>query len=800
MRKVDLSKAAEPKDITSEVTIVTPMPEPIQIPEELKKLGEPASMWVYRTGDGNAFGAVARWNPTNGRKVVRPIVWTGEKFVTAGFGKGRPLYNTELLAATPPATALLVEGEKSADGAQRFLPEGWIVTTWQGGSKAWANTDWSVMKGRTVVIWPDNDEPGIVAADEIRMHLSSLGVMTSIVPVPPAFPDGWDLGDELPTGVKHDIIGKMLKKAAKQASLVDQATPLPEIKTHEFDADPDLAMRKQYRAIGYDKQKYYLMTEDAEQIYEYTSAKLMSETGLMEIIPDREIWKNHPATAGARNIRWVDIGASIMRECTQAGVYDPTRLRGRGLWTDKNIKNEERTVLNSGSTLLFAKNGESPSQVPYVQFKSRWFYEKGRDLLPSDDGVTDFYEEATDADGYMIRELCDLVRWERPIYGQLLAGWIATAIVCGALPWRTHAWVTGNQGSGKTTVINEIAGACIGSIGIYPMGATTEAGIRQAVGNDALPVIFDESEGQKGIEERRQAVIQLMRQSSSEGRGRIMKGTANHSAVAFTMRSSFLMSSIGVGLKEAADLTRTVVLTIKPLEAYTADERVVLEAQWQKFLSTASSMRKDMPQRLLARQMKNLPTLKHNIEIFKEVIATSLGNRRLGDQLGTLLAGAYSLISTRKVTTAICEKYLAGYDWSEFTQVRNEREDVALLYHIVGHMMRVDTAYGAQERAIGELIRAALFPGSDSAISKDRAVDTLSRYGLKLERDESGIWVGTGIPAMDKIMSTSVYSEGWQKVLARHPLAQRSENAIRYLAQTSRAVFIPMSEWPIGGS
>jgi putative DNA primase/helicase len=775
------------------------MPEPVKIPDELKKLGEPASMWVYRTGDGNAFGAVARWNPDNGRKIVRPIVWTGEKFVTAGFGKGRPLYNTELLAATPPATALLVEGEKSADGAQRFLPEGWIVTTWQGGSKAWANTDWSIMQGRTVVIWPDNDEPGIVAADEIRMHLSSMGVPSAIVQVPPAFPDGWDLGDELPASVKSDIIGKMMKKALKTAGIVDQATPLPEIEKKEFDADPDLSPRKQYRAIGYDKQKYYIMTEDAEQIYEYTSARIMSETGLMEIIPDREVWADHPANKSKKSISWVDIGAAIMRECMQAGVYDPTRLRGRGLWTDKNFKGEERTVLNSGSTLMYSKNGDASAQVPYVQFKSRWYYEKGRDLIPSDEGATDFIEEATDADGYMIRELCDLVRWERPIDGQLLAGWIATAIICGALPWRTHAWVTGNQGSGKTTVINEIAGACIGSVGIYPMGATTEAGIRQAVGNDALPVIFDESEGQKGIEERRQAVIQLMRQSSSEGRGRIMKGTASHSAVAFTMRSSFLMSSIGVGLKEAADLTRTVVLTIKPLEAFTATERVGLEEQWQKFLSTASSMRKDMPQRLLARQMKNLPTLKHNIEVFKEVIATNLGNRRLGDQLGTLLAGAYSLISTRKITTATCEKYLSGYDWSEFTQVKSLREDIELLHHIVGYMKPVDTAFGRQDRVIGELIRAFLYPGSDSAISKDRAADLLARYGMKFERDESGIWVGTGISEMNKIMATSVYSEGWPKVLARHPLAQRSDNAIRFLAQTSRAVFIPITEWPIGG-
>jgi putative DNA primase/helicase len=330
------------------------------------------------------------------------------------------------------------------------------------------------------------------------------------------------------------------------------------------------------------------------------------------------------------------------------------------------------------------------------------------------------------------------------------------------------------------------------------MGATTEAGIRQAVGNDALPVIFDESEGQKGMEERRQAVIQLMRQASSEGRGRIMKGTAGHSAVAFTMRSSFLMSSIGVGLKEAADLTRTVVLTIKPLEAYSFGERKMLEEQWQRFLSLAHGMRKDTPQRLLSRQMRNIFTLKSNIEIFKEVIASTLGNRRLGDQLGTLLAGSYSLISTRKVTRPLAEKYLDNYDWSEFTNVKAAREDMALLQHICGKLIRAETRNGTQDRAIGELIYGIIYPHTDDTLNPTLADQTLSRYGLRMEPDKSGIWVATGIPALDQLMRSSDYSEGWQKVLARLPNCKRSDGPMRFRGQNSRAIFVPMDEWPLG--
>lgn len=799
MRKVDLSKAVEPKDITKPEPVVTPMPEPVQIPEELQRLGQPSSMWVYRMADGGAFGAVARWDPPGHRKIVRPIIWNGKKYVTSGFGDTRPLYNSELLAASPLATALVVEGEKAAVGAQRFLPEGWIITTWQGGSKAWQKTDWSLMAGRSVVIWPDNDGAGIEAAEDIRVSLSRAGVRTSVVAVPPSMPDGWDLGDDLPPKVTPDIISQLLKRALRDATIVDEEN-VPEIEQlPEPEEDLDLWPERLYRPVGYGKRIFYLMTAEGELVEEWRGSTLMSEQGLMEIVGDEQIWFYHQQNAGKKKgINWTGIGASIISECRQAGVYDPTLIRGRGVWLDPDRKGNDRVVLNSGDQLMFSRGGDAPTRVPYVQFKSPWIYEKERDLIREVSGNVNFTDPLTDTEGYAIRELCDMVRWENPVYGQLLAGWIATAIICGALPWRTHAWVTGNQGSGKTTVINEIAGACIGSVGIYPMGATTEAGIRQAVGNDALPVIFDESEGQKGMEERRQAVIQLMRQASSEGRGRIMKGTAGHSAVAFTMRSSFLMSSIGVGLKEAADLTRTVVLTIKPLEAFSFGERKQLEEQWQRFLSLAHGMRKDTPQRLLSRQMRNIFTLKSNIEVFKEVIASTLGNRRLGDQLGTLLAGSYSLISTRKVTRPLAEKYLDNYDWSEFTQVKAVREDMALLQHVCGKLIKAETRNGTQDRAIGELIYGMIYPHTDDTLNPVLAEQTLSRYGLRMEPDKSGIWVATGVPALHQIMRSSDYAEGWDKVLGRLPNSKRSNGPMRFRGQNSRAIFVPMTEWPLG--
>lgn len=801
MRKIDL-RAVTAEDITDQPEIVTPMPEPVAVPQSLKKAlgGEPDAMWIYRLADGAAFGAVARWNPEGARKEIRPIVWDGKKFITSGFGKGRPLYNGDQLAASPTAPVLIVEGEKAADAAVQYVPDGWVVTTWQGGAKAVDQTDWKALDGHDCVVWPDNDTPGIEAAIEIHRILGELRVAASIVGLSPAFPDGWDLGDALPEKVKKQQITEILRRELKRVSVPEAVTPN---KQEIIPFDPDEEIAREWRPLGYDHNKYMLMLQSQQQVVVFDPDRLMSQKGCMNIYGDVTHWGKLQGKPDGKGVDWLQSGVMLMNQCHDVGVYDPKRLRGRGIWIDKAEDGVERAVMNTGGKLVVSRTGTETREIPFVRFKSRWIYEKNADLILD---VDDYNSRASDDDGRMIRELCNKVRWDAPIYGDLLAGWIATAVVCGGLQWRTHAWVTGNQGSGKSTVVNEIAGACLGDLAIYPLGATTEAGIRQVVQNDAMPVVFDESEAddkenKAAAAARRKAVLDLMRQASSEGRGRILKGTANHSARAFTMRSAFLMSSIGVGLKEAADLTRTAVLTIKPLDSYTYEERKKKEQEFKDFLSLASEIPPEMPQRLLARQLHNLFTLRHNIEIFKETIATVLANRRIGDQLGTLMAGSFSLYSTRRLDMKQCEKYLNTVNLDEFLLVKTEREDMVLLDHIVQQQIRVETTHGTQDRTIGELLVICFLRDDTSDVRLKVAEATLQRTGLKIERERgepSGVWVGQSNHALNRLMQTSSFYEGWAGVLLRHPYAKKSANAVRFGGSMSRAIFLPKQEWPVG--
>lgn len=791
MEKIDLTSAVEDapkKRAAKKVVAVIPAPSPVRVPDGMQGGRDPDGMWEYQLATGETVGGIARWDARGDKaKVIRPIIWDGNAFVSGGFPTPRPIYNCPMISAAPTAPVLVVEGEKAVDGAMRYVGDGFLVTTWPNGSSNWHHADWSPLADRDVVIWPDNDEPGISCANELSEHLRGLGARTSIVDVH-KFPEKWDLADDLPFG-KPTMIMQLIRIARSKCEGNPKPEPVPQ------EADPVLPITKtdeelerlaedsfiRYRAIGYNEQKYYVLSATQRQPYAYSVMQLMSEQHCMEIVNDMSYWLTHFADDKGR-VNWKQAGAYIMKQCTDAGIYKPDKVREQGVWLD-----DGRTVLHFGEK-IFVDGGE----VNPAKFRSAFTYPRRDNMLDEWYGIED---AAPDGYGRAIRAACRAVRWEKDIYGDLLAGWIATAIVCGGLPWRTHAWITANAGSGKSTVIEDIVSACLGGVAIYPVGASTEAGIRQFIGNQAVPVVFDEAEGNGNTEERRQAVIQLMRQSSAETRGRIMKGSANHQSVSFTLRSAFLMSSIGVGLREAADLTRTAVLSIKPLSAITTAERVEQEQQWRKLQAACALIPTDTPQKLLSRQVQNLPILRQNIEVFKEVIAVNLGNRRLGDQLGTLLAGMMSLFSNSVMTNEACEKFLEGYNWSEFTTVKALREDLALLYHLANSRVRVDSAVGSHERLIGELIETVLTNGDDGIVNPVNAHNTLLRLGIRIDPKEGGIWIGTGVGGVKNIMASSDYSEGWNRVLERHPYAKTSVGTIKFSGVNSRAVFIPKQEF-----
>lgn len=159
-----------------------------------------ATVFDYVNADGSPSFKVVRREAHNGHAKktftqwsVGATGWEPRQHIPKG---QRPLFNLPVVLANSTAKVLVVEGEKKAVHAATFLPHGWVITAWSGGSIAVDSSDWSSLAGREVTIWPDNDAPGFQAAADLLKILPTLRKVN----VPLGFPDKWDLANPPPEG------------------------------------------------------------------------------------------------------------------------------------------------------------------------------------------------------------------------------------------------------------------------------------------------------------------------------------------------------------------------------------------------------------------------------------------------------------------------------------------------------------------------------------------------------------------------------------------------------------------------
>lgn len=146
----------------------------------------------------NARGRPVLWrlrtkHPENGKKEIRPFHHNGKGFERGEpkFPNGKPLYALHRIARNPGAVVNFLEGEQKADALNRLG----LVATTSGGATSAAVADFEPLRGRTVRIWPDNDDPGKAYAGEVAGVLIGLGCTVSCVDV-----------DRLGLGKGEDVI------------------------------------------------------------------------------------------------------------------------------------------------------------------------------------------------------------------------------------------------------------------------------------------------------------------------------------------------------------------------------------------------------------------------------------------------------------------------------------------------------------------------------------------------------------------------------------------------------------------
>jgi len=166
--------------------------------------------WNYYDENGQVIVKVYRSDPPGKKKVYKPFDVKQSKFAAPEI---RPLYNIpEILESDK---VILVEGEKCAEA---LIEQGITATTTMSGANADVDkTDWSPLKGKHIIIWPDNDEAGNKYAKNAEKKLLEIGVESLVVlNIPQNKTKGWDAADCVLEGIRaSEFIERRLKKNDK---------------------------------------------------------------------------------------------------------------------------------------------------------------------------------------------------------------------------------------------------------------------------------------------------------------------------------------------------------------------------------------------------------------------------------------------------------------------------------------------------------------------------------------------------------------------------------------------------------
>jgi ATP-dependent exoDNAse (exonuclease V) alpha subunit len=186
------------------------------------------NIYSYRNLEGEIIGYTVRiiHKSTKAKQVIPVSYCHNEhlkksdwrlKAFTDGNGY-KPIYGLEKLQNNK--IILIVEGEKTADKASELFSE-YTVISWLGGSNNASKVNWNILEGKQIVIWPDNDVPGINAAKTIanKINIINSGMdSVSIIDVESrSLPSKWDLGDVMPIGMTIDSLRHIITESIQES-------------------------------------------------------------------------------------------------------------------------------------------------------------------------------------------------------------------------------------------------------------------------------------------------------------------------------------------------------------------------------------------------------------------------------------------------------------------------------------------------------------------------------------------------------------------------------------------------------
>lgn len=525
----------------------------------------------------------------------------------------------------------------------------------------------------------------------------------------------------------------------------------------------------------------------AGEIYETNLTKITNAQGLLPLVPLEaayDLWPKFNEKTGEVSVNVPYAVDALMKVSLERGRFSLSAVRGSGCWPGDN---PGELVINGSDGVYLLKPDEQPiALLPCDPSRNSLYV--SRPVAP----VVVGEDVATAADIMNLVRFFQSWAWVRPRTDPLLlTGWVMLQAVLGAVQQRPHAFLTGESGAGKTTLVDILRSLLRGSL-IYSEagGESSTAGVRQRMSPDAITLILDEFEPDKraartGVQSNVEGIFGILRTAYSahadgaDDADGALKGTADGKrGQVFRSIFSCLMAGIQLSTLEQADRNRLMVFELlkihggaKPslpgAEHLGSSMRRLMWSRWPLWENIRSRVMIALAQHSPRSDSRTVETLAAPLS----ALTCSLFDATQDDAAEAFIHNLVPLVVEDHIERA------AGMSGSDETD-----QEKALRRLVSANLPVENTMFGGRETMpVAKVIVGSGCYGRQDAYSTDRHDLALYLAGMTIKNRDGRWWlfVAKGHSGLDTVAKSAGYTPvAMVQLLARLPGAEGSRQRI----------------------
>lgn len=494
------------------------------------------------------------------------------------------------------------------------------------------------------------------------------------------------------------------------------------------------------------------------------------------------------------------LAGALIGACGALGRAEHIRLRRDGVW-----RHGEGVLFHAGDAII----ADDAVHDPGFRDGAAVYVSCQRRARPA-------AKAATAAEARRLAEAIGLWQFDAEVAdvaGQVLLGLIGCAMLSAVLPWRPHVFLLGGLGAGKSSLARLIAAACGAD---EPSEDLTPAFLQRMHTDRSNLIALDEREPDAPAVGE---IVRIMR-GSSDGVGN-RRGQMDPDAggtIEFRVAGCFLLAATTTPPMSPADASRISVIELR--EA-TKKPREVIDAA----IAEAGALHPA----LLRRMMRDHRRYLDNFAVARDAAAQLDATSRSADQVGSLVAGWWTLCEDAPLTPRVAAAEMARFGpfLTTSAEAREGGAGRAVLQHLMGSRVALRarssdqvTVQAAVEDA-ARLQNRLRFAAPDGPVNSETMAEVVehrrllggvglalnafgfSGYGWPWPFDgepEPGLLIACELPSPGHLFAGTPWKgSGWRDQLKQLAGVRISRRVMKFpKAGPSRAVFVPFGLLAIG--